>query len=150
MYNFQRQTALFRMSKSNSEVRKILDALPTKELEILEHHPDLQDRIHEIVNMPVDDLTDALTKNFDLIVSQYGTGEVMIDIEKLEDAVPDWLETRHIGWYILISELIGFCRDFLMGEVRTNIYIRYLEYKQSLEDTHSATILLGPGYGNYP
>ncbi len=148
MYSFQRQTVLFRLSKSDSEVRKILDALPTKELGILEHHPDLQDRIHEIVNMPVGDLTDALTKNFDLIVSQYGTGEVMIDIEKLEDAVPDWLDTRHFGWYILTSELIEFCRDFLMGEVRTNIYIRHLEYKQSLEDTQ--TRLLGPGYGNYP
>ncbi len=127
----------------------MLDALPSNELEILGHHSDLQDRIHEIVSMSVDKLTDTLTKDFDLIVSQYGTGEVWIDVEKLEDAVPDWLDTRHFGWYIFTSELIEFCRDFLMSEVRTNIYIRYLEHKQSLENTQSATRLLGDGFGNY-
>lgn len=152
IYPYLHRTAtIFNLSEGDAQVQKLLKILPSNELRIIRKHKDLIDRVKAIVNTPVKELVDEIESQFGLVVNRFGAGEIWIDNEGLADAVPSWVDSYHFGWYTDTDKLSSFCREFLLQEVRTNIYIRYLEFKSlKLEEKAraKATQVVGV-YGNY-
>lgn len=120
------------MSQGDSAYQKLLDGLSDKELRILWRYPDLIEKVREIVKMPLVQIVAELQEEFSLEIEQYPTDNVWISTEKLEDAIPDWFTSSHCGWFTGTGdpEFLNWARDFLMQEVRINLWIKYLEYKK--------------------
>lgn len=133
MYQFQKRKAISDMSAGNGEFQKMLGSLSNREIKILQKHPDLCTRIREIIKMNIAHLIRELKENFDLHIRQAGKQGIFIDIDKLEDRLPDWYQGGHTGWVksLQSGEFKEWAREFLLQEVRINIWTRYIEHKKN-------------------
>lgn len=116
------------------ESRDLLQKLSSKELEILLHHDDLLDRIKEIAKMPKEELDQALRTNYKLKVDSWWAGDVLICASEEASKPPSWWQDLHIGWVFDANdtdELCAWARDFLLQEVKINLWMRYIEHKKS-------------------
>ena len=123
------------MSKGDSQYQKLLDGLSSKELEILQKNPDLITRVLEVTKMTEVQVLAELREEYDLEVDSFQTGEYWIGTEKVEDAIPDWFKSSHCGWFLNDTDaggLVEWAKSFLMQAVRANLWMRYLEHKESL------------------
>jgi len=133
-YQFHNKKAIaLNMSEGNAVFQGLLNGLAAEEIIILRKHPDLRDSVREITKMTTVQLQAELQGEYNLEIDQYSSQDVWISTEKLDDAIPDWFETCHCGWWVP-SQGEGFmqwARDFLMQEVRINIWIRDMEDKKN-------------------
>lgn len=118
-----------------SAVADLLRNLSYKELSILHKNPDLQRRVHDIARHTRPQLLHALSKDFGLTVSDCMTGDYFVGQEQaLSDLIPEWLNPLNFGFWVPggVEDVcfIKWARNFLMMEVRTNLWIRYLEHKR--------------------
>lgn len=144
MYPYHNKRAMaFNMSRGDKGFQNLLDGLSAKEVIILRKHSDLIDQVRDIVKMTSIQLQAELREEYNLEIDQYHSNDVWVSTEKLEDAIPDWFTTSHCGWFknSRDGEFEDWARNFLMQEVRMNIWIRYLEHKKNPKPT--------PGYGMY-
>ncbi len=144
---FNQKSIAFNLSQGIQTVLELLLELPVNELVVLQKNEDLLKRIQDIATMDTARLMRALREDFSLNLTVFSNGEMWIDIDKLEPAEPKWLCTRHSGWYVAVDEFLKFGRNFLLGEVRMNIYLRYLEHKSEKEERK--VDLQGEDYGCY-
>jgi len=127
---FSQKAIAFNMSKGNSEVLRLLQGLPAHELVVLQKNEDLLGRVQEFAEINVCQITQILQSDFGLDVKLFNNGEMWIDTDNLEDAVPSWFRTEHIGWYLKTEDLLKFGQGLLLDELRMNIYLRYLESRR--------------------
>jgi len=141
---FNQKAIAFNLSSGDPTLLTMLQALPVNELVVLQKNEDLLERCVEIADMDVRELAPLLRDEYSIELAEFGNGEMWADTGGLDDAVPEWMEgrTRHCGWYIETAKLLEFGQEFLMQEVRVNIYSRYLEHKSEKSGSDS-------GYGNY-
>jgi len=126
-----KRAVIFNMSGRDIQYEKLLAGLSVQELSILRKYPELQDDAKEIAHLTLDKALWELSEEYDLEIDEYNSQDMFISVEKLEDAVPDWFETSHCGWYKGKDkdELLNWAKELLMQEVRINIWIKYCEYK---------------------
>jgi hypothetical protein len=138
-----KKAMVFNMSKGDSEYEKLLSCLSTKELRILHKHDDLISKVRGITKMTKVQLLQELEDEYELEVDKYTIDDMWLSCEKLEDAIPDWFSTSHCGWSASEKdgEFVAWAREFLMQEVRINLWIRYQEYKKEHPE--------GANYGMY-
>ncbi len=132
------------MSDGNQAFQDLLDGLSTKEIITLRKHKDLIDRVYEIVRMEEPAILRELQEEHLLDLDLYQNGDVWIGTEQLEGSIPAWFETSHCGWFMNREggEFVGWAKQFLMQEVRINIWIRYLEdLKNPKPESHHGTYL---------
>jgi len=144
MYPYHNKRAIaFNMSQGDKTFQNLLDGLSAKEVIILRKHQDLMDKVMGICKMTQIQVEAELREEFNLEIDTYNSHDCWISTEKLEDAIPDWFATNHCGWFKgnHDDEFMEWARDFLMQEVRTNIWIRYLEHKKNPKPS--------VGYGMY-
>ena len=139
-----KKAMVFNMSQRDSEYEKLLSTLSTKELGILQKHDDLIEKVKGITKMTQIQLLQELEDEYDLEVDQYNIENMWLSTEKLEDAIPDWFSTSHCGWFkdVRDGEFTDWAREFLMQEVRINIWIRYQEYKKDHKENPSIGMYL--------
>ena len=138
IYPFPNKRAMvFNMSHGDVGYQLLLDGLSTKEILILKKHPDLISWVQEITRMTTVQIIAELQDGFNLEVDEYPTGDLWVNTEKLESFIPDWFTTSHCGWYkdARNGEFEEWAKNFLMQEVRINIWLRYLEHKEDENDT---------------
>ena len=136
IYPYANKRALvYSMSQGDSEYQRLLNGLSVKEIQILKRHPDLIAKVHEITKFTQVQISAELREEYDLEVDEYLTRDQWIGTEKLEECLPDWFTSVHCGWYISShdNEFEEWGRNFLMQEVRMNIWLRYLEHKKNPE-----------------
>jgi len=134
LYPYHNKRALaFNMSQGDRTFQDLLDGLSTKEILIMRKHPELLGRVQEICKMTDVQIIAELEDEYDLEIDQYNSENKWVCTEKLEDAIPDWFSTSHCGWFkdARNGEFEEWARDFLMQEVRINIWIKYLEHKKN-------------------
>lgn len=112
--------------------QNLLDGLSTKELRILRKHEDLCDRISEITKLTDKALLETLKGDHKLVVENYHDGGIWVGTDPLLGNFPAWHKSTHCGWYLTAKggEYEDWARNFLMQEVRINIWIRYMEHKK--------------------
>ncbi len=118
------------VAKSGGNIfQSLLDGLSLRELVVLREHDDLMERASEIAKMSETTLLETIERDYDLEPQTWQTGEVWVGTEQIEDRIPSWFKSQHCGWYLSFSdgEFDVWARNFLMQEVRINIWIRYLE-----------------------
>ncbi len=148
MYSiFSRKAMAFNLANGDGEVLRLLQILPAQELAVIKTNTDLLERIQEIAEIDVVEMLQILQSDFSLDVKPFSNGEMWLGTDNLDDAVPDWFYTQHIGWYLDAADLLKFGQDFLMGEVRMNIYLRYLE--QQAEKVAKEAAASSRGVGQY-
>ncbi len=133
-YQFHNKKAIaLNMSEGNAVFQGLLNGLAAEELGILRKNPELRDRVREITKMTTVQLEAELREEYNLEIDQYNSQDVWISTEKLDDAIPDWFTTSHCGWYTdsRNGEFMVWARDFLMQEVRINLWIRDMEDKKN-------------------
>jgi hypothetical protein len=145
LYPYANKRAMvYNMGHGDNGYQTLLDGMSTKEILILKKHPDLIDKVKDITKMTLLQLLAELKDEFNLEVDQYNSNDQWISTENLEDAIPEWFTTNHCGWFkdSRDDEFLDWARNFLMQEVRINIWLRYLEHKK---DHPKVT----PSYGMY-
>ncbi len=121
-----RHAMVHNMVGGDSEYQALLNGLSTREIRILRGHPDLVDTVQGIIKMTSVQLLAEL-KEYKLEVDQYPTQDMWISLENLEECIPDWFSTNHYGWFVGSGDNFQeWARNFLMQEVRINIWVRYL------------------------
>jgi hypothetical protein len=119
------------MSDGDSEYQRLLDTLPTKELRILQKNPDLIAEVRRLTKLTLTQAESVLEKEYDLTIDQWQTQDLVIGTDLLDVAIPKWFTTSHCGWFKSAhgGVFLGWAREFLLQEVRINLWIRYLEHK---------------------
>jgi hypothetical protein len=118
----------------DKETRDLLCKLPLKELDILVKHMDILERVKNIAKMSSLHLDHLMTSQYGLKVDAWSDGDYYLGVTNIEDRAPRWWHSDHIGWTFHTGDTAQFCawaRDFLMQEVRINIWIRYFEHKKA-------------------
>ncbi len=107
----------------------LLDGLSTRELQVLRDHDDIVDQALEISKMSGGQLLEIIKEDYNLNPEKCHTGDVWIGTDQLEDRIPEWFKSQHCGWYMSFCEgqFDTWARNFLMQEVRINIWMRHLE-----------------------
>ena len=136
-----KRAAIFNMSQGDKTFQALLDDFSTKELTILKKHSDLLDKVRWISKLNLVQILAELKDEYDLEIDTYHNGDYFISTEKLEDAIPDWFQSNHCGWFKGPAEFEVWARSLLVQEVRINIWIRYCEHKKNPKST--------PSYGMY-
>lgn len=143
-YQFHNKRVLaFNMSGGSQTFQDLLEGLSTREIIVLRKHTELIDRVREIANMNEPLILQELTEEYKLDVDLYQNGDIWIGTEQLEDSIPDWFETSHCGWFMNREEgeFLEWAKQFLMQEVRINIWTKYLEHQKDPKSE--------PHYGTY-
>lgn len=115
--------------------RELLDGISTKELRILHKNQDLIDRVKEISNMTREQLVAAVKDGYGLEVTDCMNGDLWVGTDDLEKVTPAWTKGKlpYGGWYLTFqqqdNDFDPWARYFLMQEVRTYIWSRYMEKK---------------------
>ena len=133
LYSYANRDAIaFNMSKGDSGMQDLLKTLTSKELKILRNYEDLGDRVLAISKMDSQELIDELRDVHDLDIEFHGAFDIWISTEHVEDALPEWFSSEHYGWFRSQKEdeFLKWAKNFLLQEVRINIWIRYMEYKK--------------------
>lgn len=124
--------------QGNAAFKRLTSSLSTKELKILRKHPDLIERVSAISKMNVRELEAELKEEFSLEVEPSSNGDCWISTDALDPYVPEWAKTGHCGWYmgfddtsLLGADFEDWAQNFLLQEVRMNIWLRYMEHKKS-------------------
>ena len=141
-YEAQREIILRRISGADRQFLQLLDELPTNELKILEHHPDLIDAIRDLSHGTLSELRSLLENQHKLEIEGTSIDGYYIDTAKLDDYWPEEASPEEVGynsWWIEWKDLLFWMKNFLLEEVRINIFFRYIEYKTKLR-THSQFI----------
>lgn len=142
------------------ETRELLEKLGDKELAILSKNQDLLERVKEISKMSYLHLNHVIGTQYGLKVDNWSGGDFLLSTAELDQKAPSWWGSTHIGWTFDTGNPPQFCswaRDFLMQEVRINIWMRYIEYKRAalksaVPEIDPADILAAAasgGHGNY-
>lgn len=122
----------------NSEIfNSLLDPLPIRQLRILKKNDDLVERTTEICKMTKMGLLIELRDKYGFEITNCQNGDVWIDGDASNDGLtPDWIEQGQLpfaGWYMKFNgednEFEPWARNMLFQEVRTNMWIRYMEHK---------------------
>lgn len=131
------------IGKDNKEYGNLLAGLSFQELQILSNHDDLVDMGRKITQFTHAQILAELQEEFGLDIDHFSTNDLWIGTERLDDAIPDWFNSSHCGWFKdrLDGSFLTWAQSFLMQEVRINIWIRYLEYKNTKKG--------GPGKGTH-
>jgi hypothetical protein len=126
--------SLFIQHGCDKETRDLLCKLPLKELDILVKHTDILGRVKNIAKMSYFHLEHLVTSQYGLKVDAWGSGDYYLGVTGIDDRAPSWWHSDHVGWIFHLGDTPQFtawARDFLMQEVRINIWMRYLEYKRT-------------------
>jgi len=132
-----------------SVFQALLNKLADREVRMLRSETDLIERVRQIANYDTSGLLKVLKNDFSLGIEHVaidcsGT-EVFIDIEKLIDIIPDWVDNEHCGWAFNLGRIQFpvWARQFLMQEVQINLWIRFFENRKRVLATTRGT---APGY----
>lgn len=115
-------------------LQRLLEPLSTKELAILQKHRDLIERAQQIDKMTLNQLVRELENEFGMEVDPLRNGSYFISVDKPLDFLPERMDGPEGGGWDVANPggFIKWAEDFLMREVRINIWIRYIEYKKKL------------------
>lgn len=125
---------LFIRHGCDRETRDLLEKLSNKELQILVVHVDLLDRVKTIAKMSELHLDHVIRTEYGFRVDSWGAGDYLLSVSKLEENAPSWWNSQHVGWTFQQNDVAQFCkwaREFLLEEVRINIWMRYIEHKKA-------------------
>lgn len=116
-------------------MQDLLDTLTNKELRILRKHADLRARVLHISKMDTLQIFEELKDVFDLDIEFFNNHDVWISTERVEDAIPEWFDSHHYGWFRsqTSGEFSEWAKNFLLQEVKINIWVRYMEHKKNEE-----------------
>jgi hypothetical protein len=130
-----KRAVAFNMSKGPGDLifQGLLDGLSSEELVFLQKNSDLIKRVRAIAEMSVIEILREFREEYDLDVEQQGDGDFWVSTEKLEDAIPDWFPSDHVGWFKKPGDFQEWAQKFLMQDVRINIWVRYLEHKKKTQ-----------------
>lgn len=129
------------MSHDSTAFQDLVKGLSIKELNILRKHSDLLARVRRLSQLNTVQLMAELQEEYDLEIDSYPNGNHFVGSEKLDAAVPSWVQSSPSRWFQDLSEFDTWAQEFLMQEVRINIWIRYCEHKKNPKPT--------PSYGMY-
>ncbi len=120
------------MSHKDGGYRELLDGFSGQELRVLRENPDLVSRVKEIAKMSVTQVLTELREEYSLEVDQYEEGSRWINTEKLDGAIPEWFYSDSWGEHVSAreGEFMGWSRNFLVQDVRINIWVRYLQQEK--------------------
>jgi hypothetical protein len=133
VYFYANKTAAaFNMSQGDRSMQALLEKLSMKELKILHKHPDLGKRVMAISKMSPNDIIEELKTTYNLDISLFHNDDVWVSTENIEEAIPEWFDSLHVGWFRSrrTGEFLEWAQDFLLQEVRINIWLRYMEHKK--------------------
>lgn len=131
----------------SSELQKLMEDFSNRDLKILQKHPDLIDRLHAVAKMEANEITVTLEEDYGLTLDGYEGNSCWIGTQDLEERIPGWIKTTHVGWAVDgMESFMDFARKFLANEVRMNLAMRYVEYKRK---NPGPKIIHGAGFGMY-
>lgn len=115
--------------------QELLDPFSDKEVAILHKNQDLVDRAKEISCMTREQLLATIKDGYGLEVTDCENGDLWITADALVGVTPAWTKGKlpYGGWYLTFqqsdNDFDPWARHFLMQEVRTYIWSRYMEKK---------------------
>lgn len=130
----------------DKETRELLEKLGIKELQVLLKNLDLLDRVKTIAKMSDLHLDHLMRTSYGFKVDNWSGGDFLLGVGDLDQRAPTWWDSQHVGWTFDVGNTVRFCqwaRDFLMQEVRINIWMRYIEHKKASLKS-SATPVIDP------
>jgi len=116
------------------ETRELLEKLSIKEIDILLKHLDLLERVKTIAKMSDMHLDHLISTEYGFRVDSWSDGDYLLSVSELDQRAPNWWQSGHIGWMFEVGNAKQFskwAKDFLMQEVRINIWMRYIEHKKA-------------------
>ena len=134
MWGNNRNVLVNSISGGDTRLKKLLDAMSTKELVILWRHDDLIVRVRKIFNMTLVEASAELKDEYGLEIDAFECGDTYVSTEKLEGAVPDWYRPFHVSGWILNLEngkFLDWAKNLLLQDVRINLWVRYMEHKKN-------------------
>jgi len=132
----------------DSKLQKLMSGLSNKELKILQKNSDLVHKLHEISKMDLNTATICLEEDFNLSLEAYIGDSCWIGVEDLEESKPKWINNTHVGWSVEgIKDFQNFALNFMLQEVRINIWMRYYAHKKESKSAKKET--LEHSYGLY-
>ena len=136
------------LASGDGRAKVLLNTLSGRELRILHKNRDLLERIVEISQTNGVSLWTELHDRFDIevLLCGSGTGDYWANttderVKSLPEEFKEWYKaTGHTGWYLGTQiEFNMWAHDLLLQEVRTNLMIRYIEYKRAEKKKIKAT-----------
>lgn len=149
---------LFIQYGCDRETRELLEKLNNDELKILVKYPDLLERVKTIAKMSDFCLDHLIRTNYGFRIDSWAAGDYLLSVSELGQRAPDWCQSEHVGWTFHTGDVPQFCkwaRDFLMQEVRINVWMRYIEYKKAalksntLEIDPADILAAAAGFGHF-
>lgn len=127
------------MKKEDIEpVMKILDEFGISEIMELKKNKDLLARVKVIIGYSQEELLSILKKDYDLEITDCMNYDVYIGLtDEQEQSIPEWAVKGlpSSGWYFTLHKtrdgdnFSSWARDFLLQEVRLELWSRYLKEK---------------------
>lgn len=141
---------------------ELLEPLPLKELKILRKNPDLLERVWAICTYTKHGLREHIRDCHAFGIVEGAAGDVWVE-SKIPDAlIPGWISTDledgkvklpFAGWYLTFSRKDNafepWARSLLLQEVRTNLWMRYMEHKLETASGRKNPFDDDIGYGLY-
>jgi hypothetical protein len=127
--------------RARESCERLFCSLTLREIGVLRRNKELVEEVQDIAKMTTAELIIELANNYDLEIERLVPGQVIgesywIGIEQLEDAIPEWFSTTHDGWHKFDKDedFSNWAKDFLLQEVRINMWIRLLEQRKKIAE----------------